>query len=137
MRTRHIKRAKGGKKKRDNFKPSPFNFDINNLPELLRLGDICRNARKRYAGIVPLTRSAWLDAVDADLIPPPIRLGAKVIAWPKAVVLDVMKNGIPRGRRGPRAEARAKAHAAEKARKAEGAKRKPIAIKVEADTTIT
>jgi hypothetical protein len=135
MRKRVIKRAKRvkGRKKRDNFEPSPFNFNPNNLPPMLRLSDICRDVRRKYAGIVPLTRSVWLDAVGAGHIPPPIRLG-KIIAWPSSVVLDVMKNGIPRGRRGPRAEARAAAHAEARRKAAEGAKRKAVATKVEADT---
>jgi hypothetical protein len=142
MRTRNIKRAKrvkGGKQKRDSFKPCPFNFDPNNLPPMLRIGDICRDARREYAGIIPFTRSMWLDAVGAGHIPPPVQMG-KIIAWPREVVLDVMKNGIPRGRRGPRAEARAKAHAERRAAEAattrkKGSHRKSTAAATSTKTT--
>src|SRR5262245_10566943 len=98
------------------FYSADYQFDLDNLPPLLRERDICRDPSRKYPGLVPLTRSAWRDAVDAGYIEKPVRLGPKVIAWRREVILDIIKNGVggprPRSRR---AKARAKAHA--KARK--------------------
>ena len=89
---------------------SPVNFDFNlaNLSPLLRISDICRDKARGYPGILPMTRSAFLTAVEDGYIKKPIRLGGKVVAWRREDILEIIKNGVV-GRReqGRRARARA------------------------------
>jgi prophage regulatory protein len=91
----------------------PLLLDINNLPPLLRCSDICRDAKRGYPGILPMTRSAFLTAVEDGYIPKGIKLGAKVIAWKREHILALIENGVV-GRReqGRRARERAAAHRA-------------------------
>lgn len=91
----------------------PFVLDLNHLPPLLRCSDICRDAKRGYAGILPMSRASFLTAVEDGYIAGPVRLGAKVVAWKREDILDVVKNGVV-GRReqGRRARERAAAHRA-------------------------
>jgi prophage regulatory protein len=107
--------ALAGELKRRTFQVAPFQFDPSSLPPLLRLRDIVRDPKHGYPGLVPLTRSGWLDAVEAGYIPPPVRLGPKAVAWKRADVLNVMEHGVGERRaRGRRAEMLAKRRAAAK-----------------------
>ncbi len=36
-----------------------FQFDLDNLPPLLRVSDICRDPKRGYPGILPMTCSAY------------------------------------------------------------------------------
>jgi predicted DNA-binding transcriptional regulator AlpA len=87
-----------------------FRFDLDNLPPLLRERDICRDPKTGHAGLLPLTRSAFRDLIEAGHIPGPIRLGNKVIAWPSAIILEIIRNGTgDRRARGRQAKKRAAA----------------------------
>jgi hypothetical protein len=85
----------------------PFDLDLDNLPPLLRESDICRDPKRGYPGILPMTRSAFRTAVEDGYINKPIKLGAKVVAWRREDILDIVRNGVV-GRReqGRRARAR-------------------------------
>ena len=91
---------------------SDFQFDLDNLPPLLRERDICRDPKRGYAGLVAMTRTAWRDGIADGYIPAGVRLGAKIVAWPREVILEIIKNGTGgRRARGRRAKARAAARA--------------------------
>jgi hypothetical protein len=95
--------------------PKWFRFDLDNLPPLLREADICRNPRTGYPGILPLTRSAFRSAVDDGYIPPPLKLGAKVVAWRAADIVRIARDGVVgRREKGRRARAREAQRRAEK-----------------------
>jgi hypothetical protein len=63
-------------------------------PELLRERHICK--RPDYPGILPLTQSAFRDAVARGDIEPPIRFGARINCWHKPYILRLQQQGIPR-----------------------------------------
>jgi hypothetical protein len=90
--------------------PSIFNVDLarpETWPALLRISDICRNPKTGYPGILPMTRSAFLAAVEDGYIKPGIKLGAKVIAWRKPDILHIVEHGVVRRReQGRRAKVR-------------------------------
>jgi hypothetical protein len=71
---------------------SVFRFDIDSLPPLLRLTDIVRDRKRGYPGLVPVSRAAWLNGVAEGRFPSPVKLG-KVVAWKKADVLKVLRDG--------------------------------------------
>jgi prophage regulatory protein len=75
-----------------------FQFDLDNLPPLLRVSDICRDPKRGYPGILPMTRSAFLTAVEDGYIAPPVKLGAKVVAWRREDILAIVEHGV-QGRR--------------------------------------
>ena len=77
-------------------------------PPLMRVSDICRDPKRGYSGILPLTRSAFLTAVEDGYIARPVKLGAKVVAWRREEILHIVQHGVV-GRReqGRRAKARA------------------------------
>jgi hypothetical protein len=41
-----------------------------------------------------MTRSAFLDAVRDGYVPAGIKLGAKIIAWRRSTILDVVQHGV-------------------------------------------
>ena len=91
--------------------PPSFNIDParpETWPPLLRVSDICRDPLRGYPGILPLTRSAFLTAVEDRCIAKPVKLGAKVVAWRREDILHIVQHGVV-GRReqGRRAKARA------------------------------
>jgi prophage regulatory protein len=81
----------------------PLTLDVNDLPPLLRVSDIVRDVKSGRPGILPLSRAAFLAAVADGYVPPPVRLGAKAVAWRREDILDIVKNGVqgrrPRGRK--------------------------------------
>ena len=86
--------------------PRAFNIDPTKpetWPPLLRVSDICRDPKRGYPGIIPLTRSAFLTAVEDAYIAQPVKLGGKVVAWRKDDILAIVQHGVkgrrPRGRR--------------------------------------
>lgn len=110
-RNRGERRAQATRAKEQSSLPEvrgpPFALDINNLPPLLRVSDICRDARRGFPGLLPMTRSAFLTAVADGYIAGPVKLGAKLIAWKREDILEIIENGVV-GRReqGRRARAR-------------------------------
>jgi len=89
----------------------PFSFDLANLPPLLRISDICRDPKRGYPGILPMTRSAFLTAVEDGYIPKGLKLGAKVIAWKSEDIARIAREGV-KGRRVLAREAREAQHRA-------------------------
>ena len=90
----------------------PFKFDLDDLPLMLRESQICSTPKRK--GLLPISRSTWRDLQEEGYVPPPVRLGPKIIAWPRSVVLNLIENGTGDRRvRGRQAKARAKAHAKE------------------------
>jgi hypothetical protein len=74
-------------------------------PPLLREGQICK--RRDYSGLLPLTQSAFRDAVARGDIEPPIQFGSRINCWRRNYILRLQQQGIPRRRLGetmPRAE---------------------------------
>ena len=67
-------------------------------PALLREGQICK--RRDYSGLLPLTQSAFRDAVARGDIEPPIRFGSRINCWRKNYILRLQQQGIPRRRLG-------------------------------------
>ena len=64
-------------------------------PALLRERDICK--RPDYPGLLPLTQSAFRDAVARGDIEPPIRFGSRINCWGRNYILRLQQRGIPRG----------------------------------------
>ena len=89
------KAARQGKTKKPARAPpvSTFKFNLHDLPPLLRLSDLCRDPRRNYPGLIPVSRSAWLNGVERGIYPPPIKVGAKVVAWRREDILEVIENG--------------------------------------------
>jgi prophage regulatory protein len=111
-RNRGERRAQAAQAKEQSSLPEargpPFILDVNNLPPLLRCSDICRDAKRGYPGILPMTRSAFLTAVEDGYIAKGIKLGAKVVAWRREDILEIVNNGvIGRREQGRRARERA------------------------------
>jgi hypothetical protein len=63
-------------------------------PALLRERDICK--RQDYSGLLPLTQSAFRDAVARGDIEPPIRFGSRINCWRKNYIMHLQQQGIPR-----------------------------------------
>jgi hypothetical protein len=63
-------------------------------PALLRERDICK--RRDYPGLLPLTQSAFRDAVARGAIEPPIRFGLRINCWRRAYILTLQQRGISR-----------------------------------------
>lgn len=72
----------------------PFTLDIANLPPLLRESDICRDPKRDYPGLLPITRSAFRDALANGYIPAPIKLGDKIVAWRREDILALIEHGV-------------------------------------------
>jgi hypothetical protein len=68
--------------------------DSSSWPLLLRVSHICK--QRGRDGILPLTQSAFRDAVARGLIEPPIRFGARVNCWPRDYILRLQQRAIPR-----------------------------------------
>ena len=72
-----------------------------------------RDPKRGYPGILPMTRSAFRSAVEDGYIPPPLKLGAKVVAWRKEDIVHIARNGVvgrrEKGRRARAREARRRA----------------------------
>jgi hypothetical protein len=68
--------------------------DPTTWPALLREKHICR--RLDYPGLLPLTQSAFRDAVTRGDIEPPIRFGSRINCWRKCYILRLQQEGIPR-----------------------------------------
>jgi hypothetical protein len=94
------RRAQAARAKKQAFLPEirrPPAFDIDlarpeTWPSLLRISEICRDPRRRWPGILPLTRSAFV--VNAGFIPAGIKLGAKIICWRREDILHIVKHGV-------------------------------------------
>lgn len=67
-------------------------------PPLLRERDICRDPKRNYPGIVPVTRSAWRDLMRNGYVSEGVKIGAKVRAWTSTELLEIVRNGVA-GRR--------------------------------------
>jgi hypothetical protein len=63
-------------------------------PALLRERDICK--RLDYPGLLPLTQSAFRDAVARGDVEAPIRFGLRINCWRKQYILRLQQEGIPR-----------------------------------------
>jgi hypothetical protein len=63
-------------------------------PALLRERDICR--RPGYSGLLPLTQSAFRDAVTRGDIERPISFGARINCWHKNYIRVLQQRGITR-----------------------------------------
>ncbi len=63
-------------------------------PALPRERDICK--RPDYPGLLPLTQSAFRDAVARGDIEPPIRFGSRIACWRKGYIQRLQQEGIPR-----------------------------------------
>lgn len=79
--------------------PSHFRREIDpndpeSWPPLLRERQICK--RPDYQGLLPLTQSAFRDAVARGDIEPPIRFGSRINCWLKGYILRLQQQGIPR-----------------------------------------
>jgi hypothetical protein len=61
---------------------------------LLRERDICK--RPDYPGLLPLTQSAFRDAVARGDIEPPIRFGSRINCWRRHYIQRLQQEGIPR-----------------------------------------
>jgi hypothetical protein len=63
-------------------------------PALLRERDICR--RPGYSGLLPLTQSAFRDAVTRGDVDQPISFGSRINCWHKKYILTLQQHGITR-----------------------------------------
>jgi predicted DNA-binding transcriptional regulator AlpA len=77
----------------------PFGYDPANWPPLMQVSVICSNKRTGYVGILPIGQSTFLDMVENGQIPPGIKIGERVTAWPKDVIAKIAREGVPRPRR--------------------------------------
>lgn len=66
---------------------------------LLRVSDICRNTKTGQPGLLPINRATWYKWVNAGLVPPGRKIGAKTTVWPLETVLSLDKaacaSGVP------------------------------------------
>jgi predicted DNA-binding transcriptional regulator AlpA len=93
--------------------PSFTPADPDTWPPLLRLRLIVEDRATGYPGILPMSRSAFVNAVACGYIPAGIKLGGKVIAWRREDILEIVRNGVV-GRREQRRRARTTARGAHK-----------------------
>lgn len=56
---------------------------------LVRVSEICRDARTGQPGLLPIHRSTWWKWVKEGRVPPGRKLGTKTTAWPIEVVLAI------------------------------------------------
>jgi hypothetical protein len=62
-------------------------------PPLLRERDICK--RQDYPGLLPITQSAFRDAVSDGRVEPPLKFGNRVNCWRREYILALQCNGFP------------------------------------------
>jgi hypothetical protein len=67
--------------------------DPSTWPALLREKDIVK--RPGYPGILPITQSAFRDAVAKGLIDAPIRFGPRVNVWRRDYIRRLQQEGLP------------------------------------------
>jgi predicted DNA-binding transcriptional regulator AlpA len=87
----------------------PFDIDLarpETWPKLLRISEICRDRKRNWPGILAMSRSGFIDAVNDGYIPAGVKLGAKIMAWRREDILHIVEHGVV-GRReqGRRAKA--------------------------------
>jgi hypothetical protein len=68
--------------------------DPNTWPPHLREAQICK--KPGYPGILPITSTAFRDAVARGYIEPPIRFGRRINCWRKDYIQRLQRDGIPR-----------------------------------------
>lgn len=56
---------------------------------LLRVSDICRNAKTGQPGLLPITRATWYKWVAAGRVPEGRKLSTKTTVWPIETVMAV------------------------------------------------
>jgi predicted DNA-binding transcriptional regulator AlpA len=79
--------------------PAPLaRHDLDTLAPLLRLADIVQDRARGYAGILPISRKAFLTAVSEGYIPKPVKLGGRAVAWKREDILAIARHGV-QGRR--------------------------------------
>jgi predicted DNA-binding transcriptional regulator AlpA len=73
---------------------------------MLRESDIVKDPKHPERGLLALTRTPFRDAVALGYIPKPVRLGRKMVAWPRGVILRILLDGTgaPRKARAPAAK---------------------------------
>lgn len=54
---------------------------------LLRVGEICRDAKTGRPGLLPINRGTWYKWLKAGRVPAGRQLGLNTVAWPIEVVL--------------------------------------------------
>jgi hypothetical protein len=90
-------------------KATRFNIDPaqpETWPALLRESDICRDSKRGYPGILPVSRAAWRNLITDGYVSAGLLMGAKTRAWTKEELLELVTNGVRRRPRGKRALAR-------------------------------
>jgi hypothetical protein len=89
-----------------------YGIDLDSLGPMLRESEIITTPKR--PGLLRLTRTPFRDAVARGYIPKPVRLGPKVRAWPRMVIVNLMVNGTGPPRKGRRAAKAAEAALAER-----------------------
>lgn len=56
---------------------------------LVRVGDICRDAKTGKSGLLPINRSTWWKWCKSGKVPPGRKIGENTTVWPIEVVLAV------------------------------------------------
>jgi hypothetical protein len=64
-------------------------------PRLLREQDICKNPKRNYPGILPLTQTPFRDAVARGAIEPPTKFGTRINTWDSDYIARLQRDGIP------------------------------------------
>jgi len=88
---------------------APFSFDIADFstwPPCFRERDICRDASRGYAGILPISRAAWRSLITDGFVSEGLLIGNKTRVWRREEIIDLCVNGVKRRPRGRRALAR-------------------------------
>jgi hypothetical protein len=64
-------------------------------PPFLRERDIVKDPSRGYAGLVPITATAWRDAVSRGAVEPPVKFG-RINTWTREHIRRLQQEGIPR-----------------------------------------
>jgi len=62
-------------------------------PGLYRLIDLVGDPKKGTKGIIPISRSAWLNGVKAGVYPAPVKIGSRAVAW-RAMDIEEWLNSL-------------------------------------------
>jgi len=72
--------------------PTPTIPNPHFLQAYLRLDQIVRNKKKGISGLLPISRTSWLDGVRRGIYPKPVKISSRCVAWKAEAVYKLLES---------------------------------------------